>query len=76
MSVQNSLIMFGILWLSLCILYGRRQTMKLCGKCAAIKKGEGKKLVRIAGAADEKVTCELCGRRRFGGEFEEKEKEK
>ena len=48
--------------------------MKLCGKCAAIQKDEGVKLVRIAGAADEKVTCELCGRRRFGGDFEIKEK--
>ena len=56
------------------IAFGRRQTVKLCGKCAAIKKDEGVKLVRIAGAADEKVTCELCGRRRFGGEFENKEK--
>ena len=47
--------------------------MKMCGKCAAIKKSEGIALRRIAGSADQKVDCEICGRRRFGGEFEDKE---
>ena len=36
---------------------------------------DGKRMRRIDATADEKVDCEVCGRRRFGGEFEIKEKE-
>lgn len=42
--------------------------MKLCGRCAAMKKAAGIKLRRINGSIDEKVECQLCGCRRYGGE--------
>ena len=44
--------------------------MELCGKCAAIKKSEGQAIKLIAGAANSKVTCEVCGRRRYGATYE------
>jgi|GEM_PF-1180540 len=50
------------------------QQIALCGKCAAIMKADGKKLRRVEATADEKVDCEICGRRRFGGTYEVTEK--
>lgn len=44
--------------------------MKLCGRCAAMKTASGVKLRRINVSINEKVDCQLCGRRRYGGEFE------
>ena len=40
--------------------------MDLCGKCAAKLRGEGCTVQRIAGGVNQKVTCERCGRRRYG----------
>lgn len=44
--------------------------MKLCGRCAAMKRASGVKLRRVNETADEKVDCRICGCRRYGGEFE------
>ena len=35
-----------------------------------MKKASGIKLRRVNETADEKVDCQICGCRRFGGEFE------
>ena len=41
----------------------------LCGVCAALMKEAGVKIRQLPGRT-EKVTCENCGRRRFGGAYE------
>ena len=38
-----------------------------------MKKASGIKLRRVNETADEKVDCQICGCRRYGGEFEIKE---
>lgn len=47
----------------------------LCGRCAALVE-EHYKLTRISGGRDNKVTCEVCGKRRYGGTYEITTKEK
>ena len=44
----------------------------LCGRCVAELKAEGKKMVTVHRGSDEKVACERCGRRRYGGKYEVK----
>lgn len=44
----------------------------LCGRCVIELKAEGKKLVTVYRGNDEKVICERCGRRRYGGKYEVK----
>lgn len=41
----------------------------LCGRCAAIY-ADSYKVVRVAGGVDHKVTCSVCGNRRYGGTYE------
>lgn len=41
----------------------------LCSRCAAVL-AQGYIVKRVAGGVDNKVTCEQCGKRRYGGEFE------
>ncbi len=41
----------------------------LCGRCAALF-DEHYKLTRISGGRENKVTCEKCGKRRYGGTYE------
>ena len=41
----------------------------LCGVCAALMKEAGLQLRQLPGRT-EKVNCENCGRRRFGGVYE------
>ncbi len=43
--------------------------MELCGKCAALM-ADAYELRKVAGGADNKVTCANCGRRRYGGTYE------
>ena len=45
------------------------ETKVLCGVCAAIMKEAGIQLRQLPGRT-EKVTCEHCGKRRFGGVYE------
>ena len=45
------------------------QTVDLCGRCANVMR-EGYKVQKVAGGADQKVTCALCMRRRYGGTYE------
>ena len=40
----------------------------LCGVCAALMKEAGVKIRQLPGRT-EKVTCEHCGKRRFGGSY-------
>ena len=41
----------------------------LCGACAA-KMKEAYKLKELERPADNKITCDRCGRRRYGGKYE------
>ena len=41
----------------------------LCGACAEQMK-EGYALKKISGGIDNKVTCDNCGRRRYGATYE------
>ncbi len=43
--------------------------MDLCGRCAALMSNTYD-LRKVAGGADNKVTCANCGRRRYGGTCE------
>lgn len=45
----------------------------LCGECAA-KMADGYKLVRLPRPINNKITCGLCGRRRYGGTYQLKKK--
>lgn len=46
----------------------------LCVPCAA-KLSIGYAVRKVAGGADQKVTCAECGRRRYGGTYEVGKKE-
>ena len=46
--------------------------MKLCRPCAEELKRQGKKLTGKALGVDAKITCDKCGRRRYGQAYEEK----
>lgn len=46
--------------------------MKLCRPCAEEPKRQGKKLTGKALGVDAKITCDKCGRRRYGQAYEEK----
>ncbi len=43
--------------------------MDLCGQCAALM-ADTYDLRKVAGGADNKVTCANCGRKRYGGTYE------
>ncbi len=43
-------------------------TLDLCGPCAAMM-GESYNLRKVSFGIDKKVTCDNCGRRRFGGAY-------
>lgn len=45
-----------------------KRTMKLCGPCAE-KMRDGYAVKEIP-RRSEKITCELCGKRRYGLEYE------
>lgn len=45
------------------------QRVDLCGRRANVMR-EGYKVRKVAGGADCKVNCGLCGRRRYGGTYE------
>ncbi len=51
------------------------KTLALCGACAA-KLGHGYDVRKVAGGVDNKVTCDECGRRRYGGTYELRPKER
>lgn len=42
----------------------------LCRPCAEELKKQGQKLVGHALGVDVKITCDRCGRRRYGKEYE------
>lgn len=45
----------------------------LCAPCAAREtlklKEAGKALVRVGGGVDNKISCHICGRRRYGARY-------
>lgn len=41
----------------------------LCGACAALLR-RGYSLEKISGGVDNKITCDECGRRRYGATYE------
>lgn len=43
--------------------------MDLCGACEAQLKADGRDVRVVFGAANQKVTCAICGRRRYGAKF-------
>lgn len=45
------------------------QKVNLCGRCANVMR-EGYRVKKVAGGANCKVNCALCGRRRYGGNYE------
>ena len=45
------------------------ETKVLCGACAALMKEAGLQLRQLPGRT-EKISCEHCGKRRFGGKYE------
>lgn len=47
----------------------KEQTKNICGKCAALLKAGGGIKLTVSRGKDQKVLCENCGRRRFGGEY-------
>ena len=46
-----------------------RKQVKLCGKCAALLTDVGT-VRRISQGVNEKISCEQCGKRRYGGTYE------
>ncbi len=46
----------------------------LCAPCAAREtlklKEAGKTLVRVGGGVNNKISCHICGRRRYGATYE------
>ena len=48
--------------------------LKLCGRCEAFYR-ERFEVREVRHSVNEKVTCDHCGRRRYGATFEIKEKE-
>jgi len=46
-----------------------KRKMELCAKCAALI-ADADDVRRIAGGVDYKVTCEQCGKLRYGGTYE------
>ncbi len=46
-----------------------KERMELCGECAE-RLGRGYEVHRAAGDEDQKVVCENCGKRRYGGVYE------
>lgn len=46
-----------------------KRKMDLCGRCAATL-GNTYRVHKASGGVDNKVTCESCHRRRFGGTYE------
>ena len=50
-----------------------KKTVELCGACQA-KMENGWKLTRLSRPSDLKITCALCGRRRYGAVYEMEKK--
>ena len=46
-----------------------KKTLDLCGQCAP-KMEYGWKLTKLSRPSDLKITCALCGRRRYGAVYE------
>lgn len=46
-----------------------KKILPLCGECAA-KMAEGYSVKALPKAANNKVTCGLCNRRRYGGSYQ------
>lgn len=46
------------------------QRMELCGACAAKLKDEGLIVQKVRRGVDQKVSCEKCGKRRYGGPYD------
>ena len=45
-----------------------KKEAELCGECQA-KMEEGYKVIALPRPANNKITCALCGRRRYGGTY-------
>lgn len=50
----------------------KQQGMLLCRPCAEELKRQGRKLLSRSLGRDTKITCEKCGRRRYGAAYEDK----
>ena len=48
----------------------------LCRPCMEYLKRKGHELRLVKAEANRKITCEKCGRRRFGSEYEELKNER
>jgi len=46
-----------------------KKEITLCGPCAA-KMADGYKLTQLPRPINNKITCGLCGRRRYGGTYQ------
>lgn len=46
-----------------------QKTMMLCGKCAAAME-DTMAITKLRERADQKITCSMCGRKRFGAEYQ------
>ena len=51
------------------------KTIELCGQCAA-KMAEGYKMKQLPRAANQKVFCGLCQRKRYGATYEVTKRDK
>lgn len=51
-------------------ILGRPKRETLCGRCVRELQAEGVKLRSVERAVDQKVTCDRCGKRRYGGVYE------
>lgn len=47
----------------------RQMKRTLCGTCAELLR-RGYDLKKIAGGVDNKITCDNCGKRRYGATYE------
>lgn len=47
----------------------RQMKRTLCGTCAELLR-RGYDLKKIAGGVDNKITCDKCGKRRYGATYE------
>lgn len=43
---------------------------ELCGVCRESLIADGRKVIEISRGANQKVTCSVCGKRRYGGTYE------
>lgn len=50
-----------------------KKTIELCTPCS-VKMAEGYRLARLSRPSDLKITCALCGRRRYGAVYEMEKK--